>query len=116
MSKEHAHVAACGICCGVCGLYQKGICLPCGSGLKKDEETVKKKMEEQMRNLGYVCSKLQCVVKKGTGYCMRDCPEFPREYYEERPFPYSEGFLKMYMSRSKKAIPRLSAADWRYYR
>lgn len=101
MSEKHIHIAACGICCGVCGLYLKGICLPCGLGLKKDEEVVERKMEEQMRNLGRTCSKLQCVINKRIGYCMRDCPEFPCKSYEERPFPYSEGFLNMYKTRNK---------------
>ncbi len=101
MSKEQVYVAACGICCSVCGLYVKEICLPCGSGLEKDREVVKRKMEEQMKNLGHVCPKLQCVVERKIGYCMRDCPEFPCKYYEERLFPYSEGFLQMYKARNK---------------
>ena len=63
-----------------CGLYIKGICLSCGSGLEEDKEVVKRKIEEQMRNLDY---------------CIRDCPDFPCKFYEEHLFPYSEGFLKM---------------------
>jgi len=101
MNQERVYVAACGVCCSVCGLYQKDICLPCGSGLEKDKEVVKKKMEEQMKNLRHVCSKLQCALEKGIGYCMKDCPEFPCKYYEERLFPYSERFLKMYKARNK---------------
>ena len=101
MSKERVYVAACGICCSVCGLYVKGICLPCGSGLEKDREVVKRKMEEQMKNLGHVCPKLQCVIERKIGYCIRDCPEFPCKYYEERLFPYSERFLQMYKARNK---------------
>jgi len=101
MTEERTYVAACGICCSVCGLYLKGICLPCGSGLKKDEEIVKRKIEEQMKNLGHVCSKLQCVLEKEIGYCMKDCSEFPCKYYEERLFPYSERFLKMYKTRNR---------------
>jgi rRNA maturation endonuclease Nob1 len=38
MNKKRIYIAACGICCSVCGLYLKGICLPCGSGLKKEEK------------------------------------------------------------------------------
>jgi len=101
-TEERVYIAACGICCSVCGLYLKGICLPCGSGLKKDEEVVKKKVEEQMKNLGHVCSKLQCVLERKIGYCMRDCQEFPCKNYEERLFPYSERFLKMYKTRNKQ--------------
>ncbi len=98
--KEGVHVAACGICCSVCGLYLKGTCLPCGSGLKMDEKVVKMKMEEQMKNLGHVCTKLQCVLERKIGYCMSDCPEFPCKNYEEHVFPYSEGFLTMYKTRN----------------
>jgi len=101
MVEERVYVAACGVCCSVCGLYKKGICLPCGSGLQKDEEVVRRKMEEQMKNLGHVCSKLQCVVDRKIGYCMCDCPEFPCKSYSERLFPYSERFLKMYTSRNR---------------
>lgn len=101
MNEERVYVAACGVCCSVCGLYLKGICLPCGSGLKKDEEVVKKKMEEQIKNMGHVCSILQCVVEKGTGCCMRACPEFPCKLYEEHFFSYSENSLQMYKVRNK---------------
>jgi len=101
MNEERVYVAACGVCCSVCGLYLKGICLPCGSGLKKDEEVVKKKMEEQIKNMGHVCSILQCVVEKGIGYCMRACPEFPCKLYEEHFFSYSETSLQMYKARNK---------------
>jgi hypothetical protein len=101
MSEEGTHVATCGVCCSACGLYAKGICLPCGSGLKKDGETVKKKMEEQMKNLGHVCSRLQCVFKKGRGYCMKDCSEFPCKLHEEHFFSYSDGFLKIFKARNK---------------
>jgi hypothetical protein len=101
MNDERLHVAACGVCCSVCGLYPGGICLPCGSRLKKDEEVVEKKMDEQTRNLGHVCSKLECVIEKRIGYCMRDCSEFPCRFYVERQFPYSERFLGMYKSRNR---------------
>jgi len=99
--KEPLHVAACGICCSACGLFVKGICLPCGSGLPKDKDVIEKKMAEQIKNLGKVCSKLQCVINKGIGYCMRDCSEFPCKVYKETVFPYSERFLNMYERRKR---------------
>jgi hypothetical protein len=71
--------------------------------LKKDEEMVKRKVEEQMQNLGHVCSKLQCAIKENIGYCMKDCSEFPCKLYEEHPFPYSEDFLKMYKARNRQS-------------
>lgn len=99
--KERIYIAACGICCSTCGLFARGICFPCGSGFPKDKDVVKKKMAEQRKNLGKVCPKLQCVVEKGIGYCMRDCPEFPCKVYKERMFPCSEGFLNMYQGRNR---------------
>jgi len=69
--------------------------------LPEDRDVVEKKMAEQMRNLGRICPKLECVVKKGIGYCMKDCPEFQCKIYKERMFPYSERFLKMYERRNK---------------
>jgi len=101
MNEERVYIATWGVCCSVCGLYLKGIRLPRGSGLKKDEKVVKKKMEEQVKNPGHVCSMLQCVVEKGIGYCASDCPEFPCKLYEEHLFPYSERFLQMYKARYK---------------
>jgi len=101
MNEKRVHIAACGVCCSVCGLYVKGICLPCGSGLEKDKEVVKRKIEEQMKNLGHICSRLKCVIEKGIGYCMKDCPEFPCKPYKEQLFPYSERFLRMYSSRNR---------------
>jgi len=101
MNEGRIYIAACGICCSVCGLHLKGICLPCGSGRKVDEEVVRKKMEEQTKNLGHVYSRLQCVLEKEIGYCMRDCPEFPCKIYKERLFPYSEEFLKIYNVRNR---------------
>lgn len=81
----------------------QGNCLPCGSGLPKDKDVVEKKMAEQIRTLGKTCSKLQCVVNKRIGYCMRDCSEFPCELYRETAFPYSERFLEMYERRNKQS-------------
>ncbi|NWF87060.1 DUF3795 domain-containing protein [Candidatus Bathyarchaeota archaeon] len=99
--KERIYIAACGVCCSVCGLFVKGICLPCGSGLPADSDIVEKKMAEQRKNLGRTCSRLQCVVDKGVGYCMRDCPEFPCKMYKETTFPYSERFIGMYERRNR---------------
>lgn len=99
--KERVYIAACGICCSTCGLFVKGICLPCGSGLPKDKDVVEKKVAEQMKNLGKVCSKLQCVLNKDIGYCMKNCSEFPCKTYKETIFPYSERFLAMYERRKR---------------
>ena len=99
---ERVYIAACGICCSVCGLFVKGICLPCGSGLREDEEVVQKKMEEQRKYLGRVCRKLACVVEKGIGYCMRDCEEFPCDIYVKPDFsPYSKRFIEMFRRRKR---------------
>jgi len=50
------------------------------SGLERDEHVVKEKREEQMR---------------GIGYNMAHCLDFVCKSYEQRPFPYSESFLKI---------------------
>jgi len=99
--KGRIYIAACGVCCSVCGLFAKGICLPCGSGLPEDKDVVKKKMAEQIKNLGRVCPRLQCVVEKRIGYCMKDCSDFPCKIYKERMAPYSERFLNMYVRRNR---------------
>jgi hypothetical protein len=49
--KERIHIAACGLCCSTYGLFVRGKCLPCGSGLSQDKDVVEKKMAEQMKNL-----------------------------------------------------------------
>jgi hypothetical protein len=96
------HIGACGVRCSVCGLFVEGICLPCGSGLLEDKDVVDKKMAEQMKNLGKTCSKLQCVVDRKIGYCMKDCSEFPCGKYKQTIFPYSERYLNMYERRKQR--------------
>jgi hypothetical protein len=59
--KECVYIAACGVYCSTCGLFVKGICLPCDSaGLSKDEDVAEEKMAEQMKNLESMSKASMC--------------------------------------------------------
>ena len=91
------HVAACGICCDACGLHKKRGCV-CSSGI---EETATGKSVNAMGRKGTLCLVLDCAVKRGVAYCMRDCEEFPCKNYFEWCFPYGKDYLQMHIDRSK---------------
>jgi hypothetical protein len=91
------NVAACGICCDVCGLHEKLGCV-CSSGA---EEITKDKIETRWGDKGILCLVLDCAVKRGVAYCMRDCEEFPCEKYFEWCFPYGKNYLEMHINRAK---------------
>lgn len=92
------HVAACGICCDVCALHTKLGCI-CSSGV---EEVAKEKVKTQWGGKGVLCLVLDCAVKRGIAYCMRDCQDFPCQKYFEWCFPFSKGYLEMHMKRNPK--------------
>ena len=50
---------------------------------------------------GVLCLVLDCAVKRGVAYCMRDCEEFPCEKYFEWCFPYGKDYLEMHINRAK---------------
>ena len=89
------NVAACGICCDVCALHKKMSCV-CGSGV---EDVAKKKVETRWGGKGVLCLVLDCAVKRGVAYCMRDCEEFPCPKYFEWFFPYGKDYLEMHINR-----------------
>jgi hypothetical protein len=89
------HVAACGICCDVCELHEKLGCV-CSSGV---EDIAKEKVKTRWGGKGVLCLVLDCAVKQGVAYCMRDCDEFPCKKYFEWFFPYGKGYLEMHISR-----------------
>lgn len=91
------NVAACGICCDICGLHEKLGCV-CSSGA---EEIAKEKVETRWGGKGVLCLVLGCAVKRGVAYCMRDCEEFPCEKYFEWCFPYGKDYLEMHINRAK---------------
>jgi len=91
-------VAACGICCDVCALHAKLGCV-CSSGIEK---AAKEKVKTQWGGKGVLCLVLDCAVKRGVAYCMRDCEEFPCQKYFEWCFPYSRDYLEMHMKRNPK--------------
>ncbi len=93
-------VAACGICCDVCGLCVKGVCATCVAGT---DEGATKKLDAQMQALKMHCPILSCAVERKVAYCLRDCRDFPCAIFESgfgpQPFPYSAGFLAMFKAR-----------------
>jgi hypothetical protein len=96
MGERHfKHVAACGICCDVCELHEALGCV-CSSGI---EEIAKEKVATRWNGKGVLCLVLDCAVKRGIAYCMRDCKEFPCAKYFEWCFPYGKGYLEMHMNR-----------------
>ena len=96
------HVAACGICCDACGLHKKLGCV-CSSGI---EETAMEKVSTRWGGKGTLCLALDCAVKRGVAYCMRDCEEFPCKNYFEWYFPYGKDYLQMHIDRSKNMRKR----------
>ena len=100
-------VAACGISCDVCGLYLKGICGACASGV---DEKAKMKLDAQAKAGKSHCPMLECAVRRGVPYCLKDCEEFPCTKFETGlelrlgpgPFPYSNSFLTTFKTRMSK--------------
>jgi len=70
----------------------------CSSGT---EEKAKEKVNTCWGGKGVLCLVLDCAVKRGVAYCMRDCAEFPCKKYFEWCFPYGKDYLKMHQQRSK---------------
>ena len=55
------------------------------------------KVRTRWRDKGILCLVLDCAVKRGVAYCMRDCEEFPCEKHFEWLFPYGEAYLEMHI-------------------
>ena len=100
-------IAACGVCCDVCGLYVKGLCGTCAAGTG---ERAQKKLDAQMQAIKMYCPILACAVERRIGYCLKDCDDFPCAKFESGfeavqgagPFPYSSSFLNMFKKRLGK--------------
>ena len=80
-------LGACGIACGVCSLYEKGLCEGCCSGIDED---IERTIEWMRKEIGG-CSILECAHKNKTDYCLR-CRNFPCELHYEKG-PYKRNFL-----------------------
>jgi len=91
------HAAACGICCDVYGLH-KTLGYVCSSGT---EDIAKEKVNTRWGGKGVLRLVLDCAVKRGVAYCMRDCSDFPCEKYFEWRFPYGKDYLNMHIERRK---------------
>lgn len=90
---------ACGIDCGTCRLFRRGICSSCGGG--KSEQGMHK-MATQERLLGASCSILACANMNQISHCMAECDSFPCENFQNGPYPFSRGFLDMQLRRRQE--------------
>lgn len=86
------HIGACGICCDVCGLNRKLGCV-CSSGV---EEIAKEKVDNRWGSKGVLCLVLDCAVRRGIAFCMRDFESYPCEKHYEWCFPYGREYLEMH--------------------
>ncbi|RJS83949.1 hypothetical protein CW706_05130, partial [Candidatus Bathyarchaeota archaeon] len=66
-------IGACGICCDVCVLKVKGICLGCAAG----NTEYARKLVEFLKKEDVSCPVLECAVKNNIAFCSRDCEKFP---------------------------------------
>ena len=82
--------AACGINCDVCRAYVEGKC-PIGGCIEGSKAS--QKLEKQKATFGFTCPVLECALKKGVDFCLRDCGDFPCETFYKAGFPYSKEFL-----------------------
>jgi len=94
---------ACGINCLTCKLYIDGKCSPCGAGLSQQAHL---KLAAQQSLLGGACPILECAIESNVFFCLRDCPDFPCEKFQQGPYPYSTGFLQMQARRREQPKPK----------
>jgi len=85
-------IGACGIACGVCGFFTKGMCPGCVAG---NDEGASDKLDTQKKNLGFTCPVLECAFSSKVGYCLKDCDKFPCDVLYQG-FPYSKEFLDIF--------------------
>ena len=84
--------SACGIDCTVCRLHVKGICSTCGAGTSL---AAREKLAAQQRLFGESCGVLACAISRCCDHCLRDCDDFPCEWFSSGPHPFSQSFLNM---------------------
>ena len=100
--------AACGIDCTVCRLHVLGVCSTCGPGRS---QAGREKLEAQLRLFGQACPILACAVDKQIDYCLRDCDEFPCDWFAQGPHPFSQGFLDM-QARRRQGLANTHQPAW----
>jgi hypothetical protein len=72
--------AACGLDCGVCGLFLEDKCLGCIAGTEMESESP--------------CDILTCAWRQKVAYCPKDCRNFPCDlFYRGKIKPFTEGRL-----------------------
>lgn len=99
---------ACGIDCTVCRLHVSGVCSACGPGRS---QAGREKLAAQLRLFGQGCPILACAVDKQIDHCLRDCDEFPCDWFRDGPHPFSSGFLDM-QARRRTGLADGRQAAW----
>jgi len=82
-------IGACGIACGVCGLFINEVCAGCAAGTDPSAST---KLDALRERFDLTCPVLQCAISRKVAYCMKDCDKFPCDVLYQG-FPYSKKFL-----------------------
>jgi len=93
---------ACGICCDVCRLKLRGLCSSCGAGTGP---AGREKLRAQEPIFHGACPVLSCARDSGIGTCPRDGRFFPCPVFEQGPYPFSEGFLRVQKRRRQANRP-----------
>jgi hypothetical protein len=83
-------IAACGIACEVCALYDQKKCPGCAPGTDKEAPAKLKALTE----MGYPCSVLECAIKSQVAYCL-SCDKFPCDIHYRRG-PYKKELLDIF--------------------
>ncbi len=65
------------------------------------EEIAKEEVDTRCGSKGVLCLVLDCAVRRGIAFCMRDCESFPCEKHYEWCFPYEREYLEMHKKRMK---------------
>lgn len=83
-------IAACGIACEVCALYNQKKCPGCAPGTDKGAPAKLKALTE----MGYPCPVLECAIKSQVAYCL-SCDKFPCDIHYRRG-PYNKELLDIF--------------------
>jgi hypothetical protein len=103
MPEEIFGTGACGVNCLACRLATTGVCSPCGPGTS---DLAAKKLAAQLRLVGGYCPILKCASDRRIAFCLRDCDQFPCRHFQDREYPFSNGFLEMQARRRKEVASK----------
>jgi hypothetical protein len=88
--RQKMSIAACGIACEVCALYDQKKCPGCAPGTDKEAPAKLKALTE----MGYPCPVLECAIKSQVAYCL-SCDKFPCDIHYRRG-PYKKELLDIF--------------------